>query len=65
MVGNLSDCAFEVVSLGCEAWGNEARGRETYLTSANVEGRSTISAPPKSGVLVKDAIFFYGLSSGG
>jgi hypothetical protein len=29
----------------------------THLTSAKVLGRSTIRAPPKSGVLVKEAIF--------
>lgn len=28
--------------------------RASYLTSAKLEGRSTISAPPNSGVLVKD-----------
>jgi hypothetical protein len=29
----------------------------THLTSAKVLGRSTIRAPPKSGVLVNDTIF--------
>lgn len=32
--------------------------RASYLTSAKLEGRSTIRAPPNSGVLVKDDILF-------
>lgn len=38
--------------------GHEEGGEPTHLTSAKLLGRSTIRAPPKSGVLVKVVIFY-------
>lgn len=52
MVGNLTDCAACISFMVFKGLNGDA----THLTSANVEGRSTIRAPPKSGVLRKVVI---------
>jgi len=52
VVRDLSDCAEFESQLQFLEDGEEV----AHLTSAKLLGRSTIRAPPKSGVLVKDAI---------
>ena len=51
---------YYTVSLGWSLFWDaleEEDGWETYLTSAKVEGRSTIRAPPNRGVLLNVAMF--------
>jgi hypothetical protein len=52
VVGDLADLTFLV----SDASGG-GLGRERYLVSAKLEGRSTVIAPPKRGVVLNDIFF--------
>ena len=52
VVWDLTDCARST----CQSQSERGRRGAWYLTSANVEGSSTIRAPPNRGVLRKVAI---------